>query len=137
MGKHLYCGDQRVDMPFETCDDGNTKDGDGCDSDCKTEAEEDAGAAGGNAGSASPSGAAGVAGGLTTPRQTPTGTRPDATQAAGTRGASNTGKRDDGGCGCRLQPRITDPAAEQSSRPGGVWLLLAGLLGALALRRRR
>ncbi|HTL37455.1 MAG TPA: hypothetical protein VL326_30180 [Kofleriaceae bacterium] len=34
-----YCGDRSIDPPFETCDDGNALDGDGCSSTCQTEYE--------------------------------------------------------------------------------------------------
>ena len=33
------CGNGRLDLPAETCDDGNTKGGDGCSPDCKTETD--------------------------------------------------------------------------------------------------
>ena len=33
------CGNGRVDLPAETCDDGNTKGGDGCSPVCKTETD--------------------------------------------------------------------------------------------------
>jgi fibro-slime domain-containing protein len=33
------CGNGRLDLPAETCDDGNTKGGDGCSLDCKTETD--------------------------------------------------------------------------------------------------
>jgi cysteine-rich repeat protein len=127
MRRHLYCGDARVDMPYEQCDDGNTRDGDGCDSNCKSEAEEDAGVPSGSAGGPSLSGAAGAAGALANPRPSGAGTLPTATQAAGT-GAAKSGSKPDDGCGCRLQRRAA---------PGRTGLLLAGLVLALARRRRR
>ena len=33
------CGNGRLDLPAETCDDGNTKGGDGCSASCQTETD--------------------------------------------------------------------------------------------------
>jgi cysteine-rich repeat protein len=129
MGPHLYCGDNRVDMPYETCDDGNTTSGDGCDKHCKSELDDDAGVAGAS-GAAAPSGAAGT--GSVTP------TRPVTTVTAGgaavttapDAGTAADMKHEDGGCGCRLHARSEHP-------PLFATLAFAALMWARRRARRR
>jgi cysteine-rich repeat protein len=102
-GPHLFCGDGRVDLPYETCDDENGQSGDGCDKHCKIEADEDAGAAGG-AGAAT-SGGAGS--GSVTPRNpiaVQSGSAATAPIAGGA--ASPPSMKDEGGCSCRLHNRV-------------------------------
>ena len=122
-GRHLYCGDMRVDVPYEECDDGNTRSGDGCDKSCKAELDdagvEDAGKL--------PTGVAGAgAAGAFAPQRPPlTGTQPNASTAAD---GGVVPPSDDDGCGCRIEQRRAAPH---------VWWLAIGLLCAFALRRRR
>jgi cysteine-rich repeat protein len=127
-GPHLRCGDGRVELMLEECDDGNGKPGDGCDDRCRYEAEEDAGVAGAS-GSSGGTGVTGISGSFGSP--------PVASGAAGATAvpfedagvpAAVGGSKD--GCGCRLANR---------TRPGLGWPALAalGLVCALRARRRR
>jgi cysteine-rich repeat protein len=125
LGPHLFCGDGRSDMPYETCDDGNKESGDGCDSHCDVEGDEDAGVVT-TAGSGAISGTVAGAGSL--PSRSPIGSQAGSaatTPDAGAASAAVGGKRDDG-CGCRLQ---------RADSPPRVWLI--GLLALCALRCRR
>lgn len=123
-GPHLFCGDARTDMPYETCDDGNTQSGDGCDKHCQVEAEDDAGTAG--AAGAATSGSAGSVAPSWRPVTPQSGSLASEPPAGGAATAGST-KQDDGGCGCRLQER-------SERRP---WLTAFALAALWWARRRR
>lgn len=125
----VSCGDGILNTTAgEQCEDGNTADGDGCSSSCRTESGSGgaggaAGAAGasGSAGTAGMSGGAGTAGSGASAGSGGNGGMAGAAGAAGEGATSSgtSGSDDDGGCGCRSASRA----------PGGFgWALLAGLL---------
>jgi cysteine-rich repeat protein len=129
MGRHLYCGDNRIDMPYETCDDGNRTPGDGCDKHCKSE-EDDAGVADAGGPTSAPSGVAGT-GSLVPGRPITTTAGAAAVSTLPDGGAAPELKHDDDdGCGCRLQARTERP-------PVFVALALAALMWARRRKRRR
>jgi len=121
MGRHLFCGDARSDLPYETCDDGNTRSGDGCDKHCQIEGEDDAGTAGA-AGAATSGGAGSVA-----PVRPPATGRSGSLASEPMAGGAAPAKKDDGGCGCRLQERT-------ERRP---FLPVLALVAVWFVRRRR
>lgn len=132
-GQHLFCGDGRLDGP-EECDDGNTRDRDGCSSDCLVVADElDAGSVG--AGPQSRVGGVPPGSGRPSRATTPavgTATSPSSASAADAAVSSlPPARRPDGddGCGCH---------ALGSGRPPRVTLaLLCAVLIAQACARRR